>query len=315
MVHSHTPSISKIKFLLRSARLWSLFLGWPFSPHPSFSVKCEAMPNYTTIHQTNLSPFTTSYSSHYLSSLQISSSTGYTGACIIQRFTRLSINRIINGSSQPLLRATHSIHWTGLRKACHITCIPISSLFKSLLILRFSSSSTYGPSLFVSPVLSLARVIPPKLNLSFVDDGEYVAKSPIINGAACHTMHHLYFNYNYGQFTTLWDRLGGSYRQPNDELFQRESKMSNAEWDRQCQEIKSTLKNVEGFDDRTYVADEATLHKKISWMKYDERVGKFGLCVFFSKFSSPTGWSRWAVNSIGELLGQRRCLVDWWAFK
>lgn len=77
-------------------------------------------------------------------------------------------------------------------------------------------------------------------------------------------MHHLYFNYNYGQFTTLWDRLGGSYRQPNDELFQRESKMSNAEWDRQCQEIKSTLKNVEGFDDRTYVADEATLQKKIS---------------------------------------------------
>jgi sterol desaturase/sphingolipid hydroxylase (fatty acid hydroxylase superfamily) len=34
------------------------------------------------------------------------------------------------------------------------------------------------------------------------DDGEYVANSPIVNGAACHTMHHLYFNYNYGQFTT-----------------------------------------------------------------------------------------------------------------
>lgn len=152
MLHSHTPSISKIKFLSRSVRPWSLSLGWPFSLHPSFSEKCEVMPNYTTIHQTNLSPFTTSYSSHYLSSLQISSSTGYTGACIIQRFTRLSINHIINGSSQPLLRATHSIHWTGLRKACHITCIPIFSLFKSLLILRFSFSSTYGPFLFVSLV-------------------------------------------------------------------------------------------------------------------------------------------------------------------
>jgi hypothetical protein len=35
-------------------------------------------------------------------------------------------------------------------------------------------------------------------------------EDPIVNGAACHTMHHLYFNYNYGQFTTLWDRLGGS---------------------------------------------------------------------------------------------------------
>lgn len=161
MLHFHTPSISKIKFLLRSARPWSLFLGWPYSLHPSFSVKFEVMPNYTTIHQTNLSPFTTSYSSHYLSSLQISSSTGYIGACIIQRFTRPSINHIINGSSQPLLQATHSIHWMGLRKACHITCTPIFSLFKSLLILRFSFSSTYGLFLFVSLVLSLARVKPP----------------------------------------------------------------------------------------------------------------------------------------------------------
>ena len=48
----------------------------------------------------------------------------------------------------------------------------------------------------------------------FIHDGDYVANNPIINGAACHTMHHLYFNYNYGQYTTLWDRLGGSYRYP-----------------------------------------------------------------------------------------------------
>ena len=84
------------------------------------------------------------------------------------------------------------------------------------------------------------------------DDGEYVANSPIINGAACHTMHHLYFNYNYGQFTTLWDRLGGSYRKPNEELFGRESKMSKAEWERQCREMESMVKSVEGDDDRSY---------------------------------------------------------------
>jgi len=36
----------------------------------------------------------------------------------------------------------------------------------------------------------------------------------IVNGAAHHTYHHLYFNYNYGQFFTLWDRLGGSHRMP-----------------------------------------------------------------------------------------------------
>eukprot|EP00730_Choanoeca_flexa_P015221 TRINITY_DN6936_c0_g1_i3.p1 TRINITY_DN6936_c0_g1~~TRINITY_DN6936_c0_g1_i3.p1 ORF type:complete len:285 (+),score=38.36 TRINITY_DN6936_c0_g1_i3:336-1190(+) len=38
---------------------------------------------------------------------------------------------------------------------------------------------------------------------------------PIINGCAHHTDHHLFFNYNYGQYTTLWDRLGQSYRHPS----------------------------------------------------------------------------------------------------
>ncbi|KAH8786366.1 hypothetical protein F5882DRAFT_123391 [Hyaloscypha sp. PMI_1271] len=86
----------------------------------------------------------------------------------------------------------------------------------------------------------------------FIHDGEYVANSPIINGAACHTMHHLYFNYNYGQYTTLWDRLGGSYRKPNEELFSRESKMGKKEWERQVKEMEEKVKEVEGEDDRSY---------------------------------------------------------------
>jgi lathosterol oxidase len=85
-----------------------------------------------------------------------------------------------------------------------------------------------------------------------IHDGEYVANSPIINGAACHTMHHLYFNYNYGQFTTLWDRLGGSYRKPNEELFRREEKMSESEWKRQTKEMEQRVIEVEGKDDRSY---------------------------------------------------------------
>ena len=85
-----------------------------------------------------------------------------------------------------------------------------------------------------------------------IHDGEYVANSPVINGAACHTIHHLYFNYNYGQFTTLWDRLGGSYRKPNDELFKKESKMSQGEWERQRKEMEMMVVEVEGEDDRRY---------------------------------------------------------------
>ncbi|KAJ5329237.1 Fatty acid hydroxylase [Penicillium brevicompactum] len=52
-----------------------------------------------------------------------------------------------------------------------------------------------------------------------IHDAEYLPTSEIINGASCHTMHHLYFNYNYGQFTTAWDRLGGTYRRPKGDAF------------------------------------------------------------------------------------------------
>ena len=65
-------------------------------------------------------------------------------------------------------------------------------------------------------------------------------------------MHHLYFNYNYGQFTTLWDRLGGSYRKPNAELFVKETKMAADEWNRQVVEMEQLVKEVEGKDDRSY---------------------------------------------------------------
>lgn len=38
---------------------------------------------------------------------------------------------------------------------------------------------------------------------------------PLINGSAHHTDHHLYYLYNYGQFFTFWDRIGGSFRVPS----------------------------------------------------------------------------------------------------
>ncbi len=36
----------------------------------------------------------------------------------------------------------------------------------------------------------------------------------LVNGAAHHVDHHLFFNYNYGQYFTIWDRIGGSYMYP-----------------------------------------------------------------------------------------------------
>ena len=40
----------------------------------------------------------------------------------------------------------------------------------------------------------------------------------VINGPAHHTLHHLHFTVNYGQYFTWADRVGGSYRHPDPSL-------------------------------------------------------------------------------------------------
>lgn len=50
-----------------------------------------------------------------------------------------------------------------------------------------------------------------------IHDGDYrvpVLLQPFINGSAHHTDHHLFYKHNYGQFFTLWDRIGGSFKHP-----------------------------------------------------------------------------------------------------
>lgn len=97
-----------------------------------------------------------------------------------------------------------------------------------------------------------------------IHDGEYVANSPVVNGAACHTLHHLYFTCNYGQYTTLWDRLGGSYRVPNLELFSKDTKTSKDEWTRQVKEMEVVQKAIEGeVDTRTYESATNASDKKL----------------------------------------------------
>lgn len=51
-----------------------------------------------------------------------------------------------------------------------------------------------------------------------IHDGDYrvpLLLRPFINGSAHHTDHHLLYKYNYGQFFTLWDRIGGSFHFPS----------------------------------------------------------------------------------------------------
>ncbi|KAH8100932.1 hypothetical protein BXZ70DRAFT_936610 [Cristinia sonorae] len=55
----------------------------------------------------------------------------------------------------------------------------------------------------------------------FIHDSDMITGHPlesIINGPAHHTLHHLYFTVNYGQYFTFADRTYNSYRQPAKEL-------------------------------------------------------------------------------------------------
>lgn len=89
-----------------------------------------------------------------------------------------------------------------------------------------------------------------------IHDGEYISNNPVVNGSAHHTVHHLYFNYNYGQYTTLWDRLGRSHRTPDQELFDKNLKLSDSTWKKQVHQFEEIAKQVEGKDDRVYINDD-----------------------------------------------------------
>ncbi|CAG8509202.1 4037_t:CDS:2 [Paraglomus occultum] len=74
-----------------------------------------------------------------------------------------------------------------------------------------------------------------------IHDGAYLTSNPLINGAAHHTLHHLYFNYNYGQYFTLWDRVGGTHRLPGDEQYKL--KKNNMIWEKQAREVDAFDEN------------------------------------------------------------------------
>ncbi|CAE6435358.1 hypothetical protein ACGC1H_002876 [Rhizoctonia solani] len=55
----------------------------------------------------------------------------------------------------------------------------------------------------------------------FIHDSDMITGNTlinIINGPAHHTLHHLYFTCNYGQYFTWADRWGGSYKHPSPEF-------------------------------------------------------------------------------------------------
>lgn len=121
----------------------------------------------------------------------------------------------------------------GGRRVFRIMFIRCCFRCRRVRIWGFLSLSLCGRFLFVSFLsisFSLRWVVGfGAVKLIFADDAEYLSQSVVVNGAACHTMHHLYFNYNYGQFLTFWDRLNGTYRTPKEDGFiQNENRKAQA---------------------------------------------------------------------------------------
>lgn len=48
--------------------------------------------------------------------------------------------------------------------------------------------------------------------ISIHDQIDFTGQLSFVNSTDHHTVHHVDFTYNYGQYFTLWDRLGGSYK-------------------------------------------------------------------------------------------------------
>jgi lathosterol oxidase len=77
-----------------------------------------------------------------------------------------------------------------------------------------------------------------------IHDGNFLLRSSVINSSAHHSVHHLYFNYNYGQYFTLWDRLGGSHRQPTEEQYNNILRNDQKVWAKQAFDAEKIEKDV-----------------------------------------------------------------------
>lgn len=156
------------------------------------------------------------------------------------------------------------LHWPSIYKRLHkphhkwIVCTPFAShAFHP--VDGWAQSLPYHIYPFLFPlhkVLYLFLFTFVNFWTVMIHDGNYMSNDPVVNGTACHTIHHLYFNYNYGQFTTLWDRIGRSYRRPDDSLFVQDEKPEEIkkEWKKQVCQMEEIRNELEGkVDDRVYV--------------------------------------------------------------
>ena len=65
-----------------------------------------------------------------------------------------------------------------------------------------------------------------------IHDGGYPAAHPLISGSASHAQHHIHFNYNFEPIFTVFDRLGGTYMEPDRDVVDSQGKYrETSHWD------------------------------------------------------------------------------------
>ncbi|KII89105.1 hypothetical protein PLICRDRAFT_40744 [Plicaturopsis crispa FD-325 SS-3] len=133
-------------------------------------------------------------------------------------FTDIGIYFIHRGLHHPLLYKT-------LHKPHHKWLVPTPFASYAFHPMDgFAQSIPYHLFAFLFPmhrILYLVLFVLVNFWTIFIHDSDMITDHPlekIINGPAHHTLHHLYFTVNYGQYFTLADRLGNSYRQPDASL-------------------------------------------------------------------------------------------------
>jgi len=130
-------------------------------------------------------------------------------------FTDMCIYWIHRGLHHPLI-------YKHIHKTHHLWIVPTPFASYAFHPLDgFLQSSPYHIFVFIFPMykwLYMTLFVLVNFWTTSIHDANYKVPDTlrgVINCSAHHTDHHLFFNYNYGQFFTLWDKIGGSHRYPS----------------------------------------------------------------------------------------------------
>lgn len=103
-----------------------------------------------------------------------------------------------------------------LHKQLYVGCAYLSCSFRTSPARSLAGPLADFPLFHLLPVFVFVNCWSIFIHDSDMITGHFL--ETIINGPAHHTLHHMYFTVNYGQYFTFSDKAGGSYRQPESEL-------------------------------------------------------------------------------------------------